>query len=121
MKLAAFVQGVRLFPILLQSELIYILTFGGLFYQNTVIKVPVLICNLDDGNRSQKLIEDLYDTQEIEVVGVEYTAADMNKFFIKDQIAGLVIIPKDYSKKINTGGNAVVELIADVKNTVLGG
>ena len=107
--------------LLLFVPLIYILTFGGLFYQNTVIKVPVLICNLDDGNRSQKLIEDLYDTQEIEVVGVEYTAADMNKFFIKDQIAGLVIIPKDYSKKINTGGNAVVELIADVKNTVLGG
>lgn len=77
--------------LLLFVPLIYTLTFGGLFYQNTVTKVPVLICNLDDGNRSQKLI------------------------------AGLVIIPKDYSKKINTGGNAVVELIADVKNTVLGG
>ena len=101
--------------------LIYTLIFGGLFYQNTVTKVPVLICNLDDGNRSQKLIEDLYNTPEIEVVGVEYTAADMNKLFTKEQVSGIVVIPKDYSKKVNSGGNAVVELMVNLKNTVLGG
>ena len=105
---------------LLFVPLIYTLIFGGLFYQNTITKVPVLICNLDDGNRSQKLIEDLYNTSEIEVIGIEYTAADMNKLFLQNQISGVILIPKDYTKKLNIGDNAVVELIVDVKNTLLG-
>ena len=116
-----FKVHLRVASVLFLLPVIYTLMFGGLFYKNTLTDVPIAICNLDDGFQSQQIIKDLSDTPEIKVIAVETSATDFDNLIVRGELAGAVVIPKDYSKNLNNGGSTSIELIVDNKNTVLSG
>lgn len=111
-------QGVA---ILIFLPIIYTLLFAGLFYENSLTKIPVIVCNLDDGSAGRSLVEDFLNTPELKVVAVEGDALDDEKFLREDTAAGLIIIPKDFSNKLARGENVSVELVADYSSSVIGG
>lgn len=100
---------------------VYTLIFGGLFYRNTLTNVPIIVCNLNDGFRSQGLIRDLYDAPEVAIKFVQTSPMDFERAIIHEKVSGIVVIPKDYSKNVLSGKASVIELIVDNKNTVLSG
>ena len=111
----------RIAAVLFFIPIIYTLTFCGLFYKNSLTEVPIIICNLDDGFRSQALIRDLYDTPEVAVKFVQMSPMDFEQTIIHEKVSGIVVIPKDYSKNVLSGKASVIELIVDNKNTTLSG
>lgn len=111
----------RIAGVLFFIPVIYTLIFGGLFYKNTLTDVPIIVCNLDDGFRSQGLIRDLYDTPEVAIKFVQTEPVDFEQLIIREKVSGIVVIPKDYSKNVLSGKASVIELIVDNKNTVLSG
>ena len=111
----------RIVGVLFFIPVIYTLTFGGLFYKNTLTDVPIIVCNLDDGFQSQGLIRDLYDTPEIAIKFVQMSPMDFEQTIIHEKVSAIVVIPKDYSKNVLSGKESVIELIVDNKNTVLSG
>ena len=116
-----FKVHLRVASVLFLLPVIYTLMFGGLFYKNTLTDVPIAICNLDDGFQSQQIIKDLSDTPEIKVIAVETAITDFDNLIVRGELAGAVVIPKDYSKNLNNGDSTSIELIVDNKNTVLSG
>lgn len=99
---------------------LYTLFFGGLFYKNSLTMVPVVVCNLDVGDKGQELVRDLAYTPELNVTLVNGDA-DTDKLLAATNAAGAIVIPQDYTAKISSGSCATVELLAAYGNTVEGG
>ena len=99
----------------------YTMMFGGLFSRNVLTEVPIVICNLDDGFKSQQLIQDIYNTPELKVVAIETNAEDISKIMIANDSFGAVVIPKDYSKNLNIVGSTSIEVVIDNTNRSIGG
>lgn len=107
--------------LLIFIPILYTLLFGGLFSQNVITDVPIVVCNLDDGFDSQQFIQNLYDTPEIKVIAIDNSAADADTLLKQYQVIGVVVIPKNFSKQINSGKSTSIELIVDNTNRMLGG
>ena len=107
--------------LLITIPIMYTLLFGGLFSPNVITEVPIVICNLDDGFMSQSLIRDLYDTPEIKVISVENSFFEPVEMMNINQANGVIIIPKDYSEKLNNGESTAVEVIINNTNRMIGG
>ena len=107
--------------LLFAIPMLYTLLFAGLFYRNSVTNVPIIICNLDAGTHGRSISRDLFDTPEIEVVAMETNPIGIETQMEKFGASGAVVIPRDFSKKINELQPTSVELILDNSNTVLGG
>ena len=93
-----FKVHLRVAGLLFFIPVIYTLIFGGLFYKNTLTDVPIIICNLDDGLKSQQIIKDLYDTPEIKIIAVDTSTTDFYNLIVLGHLAGVVVIPKNFSK-----------------------
>ena len=101
--------------------ILYTLLFGGLFSRNVLTEVPIIVCNIDGGFESQKLIQNLYDTPELKIVSVETNADDIATLMLKNNSRGAVVIPKNYSKEIHMSGSIYIELVIDNTNRSVGG
>ena len=107
--------------LLIVIPILYTLLFGGLFSQNMLTEVPIIICNLDDGFESQNLIQNLYDTPELKIISVETNVDDISKLMILNDSFGAIVIPKNYSKDINKNSSTSIELVIDNTNRSAGG
>ena len=87
--------------LLIIIPILYTLLFGGLFSRNVLTEVPIIVCNLDGGFESQKLIQNLYDTPELKIIFVETNAEDISKLLLENHSFGAVVIPENYSKELN--------------------
>lgn len=102
----------------------YTLLFGALFYENTLVDVPVLVCNRDEGAYGRQLVRDLTMTPEIRVeeqVVDDGDERELARCMMKHGAAGTVVIPENFSRDIARGEPASVALIVDNSNTSLGG
>ena len=107
--------------LLIVIPIVYTLLFGGLFSPNVITEVPIIICNLDNGFKSQSLIRDLYDTPEIKVKSIETDFNEPVEIMIQRKASGVVIIPKDYSEKVNRGESTSIEVVVNNTNRMIGG
>ena len=73
----------RIAGVLFFIPVLFTLIFGGLFYKNTLTDVSIIVCNLDDGLRSQGLIRDLYDTPEVTVKFVQMSPMDFEQTIVR--------------------------------------
>lgn len=111
----------RTMLIMLLLPVLYSLLFGGMFYQNALTRVPVLVCNLDDGVEGRQFVRDLRMTSDIYVEEVLVSDTDIAEHMKMDAVSGAIIIPSNFSKALHTGQLTTVELTIDNSNTVLGG
>lgn len=99
---------------------LYTLLFGGVFYQNTVLHVPIAICNLDDGKEGDIITKELTKISEVSVVTVNNDLEAQKNMLNKQEIYAIVVIPPDFSQKVNRYQSANIEAIANNTNTVIG-
>ncbi|MBQ9479304.1 MAG: ABC transporter permease, partial [Selenomonadaceae bacterium] len=100
--------------------LLYTMLFGGLFIQNALTDIPIVICNLDGGSYGRRIVRDLGDTPEVRVVEVNAAPTDLERRMIEMKSFGVVVIPKDFSRQLSTGGSTSIELIIDNTNRSVG-
>ena len=98
----------------------YALIFGGLFHRDSLTDLPIIVCNLDDGSLGRRLVRDLHDTPEIRVVEVNGSPLDIERRMLELKTFGAVVIPQDFSRQLNTGNSASLELIGNNVNQTLG-
>jgi len=111
----------RAMIIMIVVPVLYSLLFGGMFYQNALTKVPVLVCNLDDGTEGRQFVRDLRMISDLHVEEVALSDQDIAQRMKLDTVSGAIIIPADFSRKLHTGKLTTIELTIDNSNTVLGG
>ena len=107
--------------LLIVIPIVYTLLFGGLFSRNVLTEVPIIICNLDSGFESQKLIQNFYDTPELKIVSVETNAEDIVQLMLEKNSFGVVVIPENYSKELNINKVTSIELVIYNTNRSVGG
>ncbi len=89
-------------------------TLYSLVYRNEVVRaVPIAVIDYDGTAASRAFIRDLDASPN---VAVAYEPTDMESarelFYCRD-IYGVVVVPRDYSKSVSSGGQAVVSIYAD--------
>ena len=107
--------------LLIVIPILYTLLFGGLFSRNVLTEVPIIVCNLDSGFESQKLIQNLYDTPELKIVSIETSSEDITKLMLEKNSFGTVVIPENYSKELNINKVTSIELVIYNTNRSVGG
>ena len=86
---------------------LYTLFFGGLFYKNALTMVPVVVCNLDVGDKGQELVRDLADTPELNITLVNGDA-DTDKLLAATNAAG-TYGATDENGNVAIGGTVGIE------------
>lgn len=107
--------------IMLLLPVVYTMLFGGLFYENAVTHVPVVVCNLDDGPSGRQLVQDIAASPDLYITEQVSTADDAHRLLARTGASGVIVIPDDFSRRIAQGDTAAVSLTVDNGNTVLGG
>ncbi len=107
--------------IMLLLPVVYTMLFGGLFYENAVTHVPVVVCNLDDGPSGRQLVQDIAASPDLYITEQVSTADDAHRLLARSGASGVIVIPDDFSRRIAQGDTAAVSLTVDNGNTVLGG
>lgn len=99
---------------------LYTLLFGGVFYQNTVLHVPIAICNLDEGKEGETIANELTKISEVDVIAVDEDLTALQTLMNEQKIYAIVVIPPDFSQKVNRYQSANIEAIANNSNTLIG-
>lgn len=107
--------------IMLLLPVVYTLLFGGLFYENTVTHVPVIVCNLDRGASGRQLVQDIAASPDLRITGQINTPEDASHLLARTGNVAVIVIPDDFSQRIAGGDTPAVSLTVDNGNTVLGG
>lgn len=107
--------------IMLLLPVVYTLLFGGLFYENTVTHVPVIVCNLDRGASGRQLVQDIAASPDLRITGQIDTPEEASHLLARTGNVAVIVIPDDFSRRIAGGDTPAVSLTVDNGNTVLGG
>lgn len=107
--------------IMLLLPVVYTMLFGGLFYENAVTHVLVVVCNLDDGPSGRQLVQDIAASPDLYITEQVSTADDAHRLLARTGASGVIVIPDDFSRRIAQGDTPAVSLIVDNGNSVLGG
>lgn len=83
-------------------------------YSYEVLKeVKVAVVDKDNSALSRKLTRWIDASEEVKVVGTISDYADAKRLLEKNEIHGVVIIPRDFEKNVLTRQKSVVQLFAD--------
>lgn len=83
--------------IMLLLPVVYTLLFGGLFYENTVTHVPVIVCNLDRGASGRQLVQDIAASPDLRITGQINTPEDASHLLARTGNVAVIVIPDDFS------------------------
>ncbi|WP_294024069.1 ABC transporter permease [uncultured Megasphaera sp.] len=107
--------------IILFVPIVYTLLFGGLFYENAVTAVPVVVYNLDRGASGRQLVQDMAASPDLCLHEMEGTGQDADELMTRNGLTAAITIPPDFSRHIASGQLTTIELTVNNSNTVLGG
>jgi ABC-2 type transport system permease protein len=78
-----------------------------------VDRIPTLIFDADHSNDSRALIERFHASRFFEIEGFTNSYSDIEKNIDKSKVLLGIVIPRDYSQKLNGGGKANVQVLLD--------
>ena len=99
------------FIVLMFAASAYALLIGNLYSEETVQNIPVAVCDLEDSPLSRELIKSVMDTDEL--ISVEKLKSG--------EIAAVLVIPEDFSKKFYTQQPVELAFLQDGSNTLQAG
>ena len=114
LKVTSHDRGVVLIFIL--AVLAYPLLYNLVYKQETLSKLPVAVVDNAHCQQSAEFIRHLNATPELNVYGTYTTLSEARKTFAQRQIHGIIYIPADFDKKINTGQKATLPVYCDMSS-----
>lgn len=107
-------------PILFLLPLAFTLAFGIIYYQNSVERIPLIICDEEQSPVSRTVIQAYSDSEKFSITGEVYHAEDMTDALQSGSAIAALYIPADLSKKIKTGDPIDLLILVDSANNMFG-
>lgn len=107
-------------PILFLLPLAFTLAFGIIYYQNSVERIPLIICDEEQSAVSRTIVQAYSDSEKFTIVREVYRSEEMTDALQSGAAAVALYIPADLSKKIKTGQSTDLLLLVDSANNMFG-
>mgnify|MGYP003585968926 FL=1 len=109
----------RRFVFLFGAALAYLLIFGVLYTPNIVKNIPCIIYDEEQSQLSRELVRNFEDSDSFSIVGYVDTQEKMQQALREKQAYAAIGIPRDFSKKIKTGGYSPFLFMVNGSNIIL--
>ncbi len=107
-------SGVML--IFLGAAFLYPLLYGVIYMNETIHDMPIAVIDQSNSTHSRKLIRSLDATPDLKVAHMFSNMEEVKDAFFKRHIHGVVLIPADFSHKINRKEQATVSTYSDMSS-----
>ena len=101
---------------LVLAPLAYPVLYCSLYKNETLIDVPVAAVDCSRSHESRELLRHFDATQNIQVVSRYGTLAEAKQAYNQKKVHGVIFIPADFSKRINSGEQTTVSVYADISS-----
>jgi ABC-2 type transport system permease protein len=98
------------------ATLVYPLLYCSMYKNETLVDVPVAVVDCSRSNVSAKLVRDMDATRDLKVVAKLNSMEEARQYFIEGKIHGIIYIPTEFSKNINTGRQANLSVYSDMSS-----
>lgn len=107
-------------PILFLLPLGFTLAFGIIYFQNSVERIPLIICDEEQSSISRTIIEAYSDSEKFSIIGEVYHSEDMEDAIESGNATVALYIPADLSKKIKNEDSVDLLILVDSANNMFG-
>jgi len=101
---------------LVLAPLAYPVLYCSLYRSETLIDVPVAAVDCSRSKESRELLRHIDATQNIQIVSRYSTLAEAKQAYYEKKVHGVVYIPADFSKKLQSGDQTTVSIYADISS-----
>ncbi|MDP4238499.1 MAG: ABC transporter permease [Bacteroidota bacterium] len=101
---------------LVLAPLAYPILYCSLYKSETLIDVPMAAVDCSRSQESRELLRHLDATQSLHIAGTYSTLAEAKQAYNEQKVHGVVYIPADFSKNLNTGHQTTVSIYADISS-----
>ena len=101
---------------LVLAPLAYPLLYCSLYKNETLIDVSVAAVDCSRSQESRELLRHLDATQSIHITSTYSTLAEVKQAYNEKKVHGVVYIPANFSKKLNSGEQTTVSIYADISS-----
>ena len=101
---------------LVLAPLAYPVLYCSLYKNETLIDVPVTAVDCSRSQESRELLRHFDATQNIQIVSRFGTLAEAKQAYNQKKVHGVIFIPADFSKRINSGEQTTVSVYADISS-----
>jgi ABC-2 type transport system permease protein len=101
---------------LVLAPLAYPILYCSLYKNETLIDVPVAAVDCSKSQVSRELLRHIDATQSIQINSRYATLADAKEAYNEKKVHGVIYIPSDFGKKINSGEQTTVSVYADISS-----
>jgi len=101
---------------LVLAPLAYPVLYCSLYKNETLTDVPVAAVDCSRSKESRELLRHIDATQNIEIFGSYSSLAEAKQAYYEKKVHGVVFIPSDFSKKLNSGEQTTVSIYADISS-----
>ncbi len=101
---------------LVLAPLAYPILYCSLYKNETLIKVPIAAVDNSRSKESRELLRHIDATQSIHIASTYSTLAEAKQAYNEKKVHGVVFIPADFGKNLNTGDQTTVSIYADISS-----
>ena len=101
---------------LVLAPLAYPVLYCSLYKNETLIDVPVAAVDCSRSQESRELLRHMDATQNIRIIGGFSSLAEAKQAYNEKKVHGVVYIPADFNKRLNSGEQTTVSIYADISS-----
>ena len=98
------------------APLAYPILYCSLYMNETLIDVPIASVDYSRSKESRELLRHIDATQNVKIASTYSTLAEAKQAYNDKKVHGVIYIPADFSKKLNTGEQANVSIYCDISS-----
>ncbi|MBP1638524.1 MAG: type transporter [Bacteroidetes bacterium] len=102
--------------IFILAVLAYPLLYNVVYKQETLSKLPVAVVDNALCHESTEFVRHLNATPELNVYGTYPTLSEAREAFALRQVHGIIYIPSDFARNVNTGQKATLSVYCDMSS-----
>jgi len=101
---------------LVLAPLAYPVLYCSLYKSETLIDVPVAAVDCSHSKESRELLRHIDATQNIKIVNGFSSLPEARQAYYEKKVHGVLYIPANFSKKLNSGEQTTVSIFADISS-----
>ena len=98
------------------ASLIYPLLYSAIYKNEILVNVPIAAVDCSRSHRSSELLRHIDATQEVNIVSTFATLDEAQEAYNARKVHGVIYIPADFDKKLNTGQQATISAYCDMSS-----
>ncbi|WKS95397.1 ABC transporter permease [Riemerella columbina] len=100
------------------APLAYGLLIGYVYSKGKVTDLPIIVVDEDQSSMSQKMVEMIQDNEVLHIAQLKFDTQNLDRLMAEKDAACVVLIPKDFERKVLTKQNPEVTTMVNTANFV---